>query len=58
VLDVGCGYGASSLDLASVWGCARVTGIDITPSMLSSATREAQRAGLQDSAEEQKVRLT
>jgi ubiquinone/menaquinone biosynthesis C-methylase UbiE len=46
VLDVGCGYGASSRDLATVWDCADVVGIDVTEPMLVEARRESARSGL------------
>lgn len=46
VLDVGCGCGASTLDLAAVWGCRSVVGIDVTEPMLATGRREATRRAL------------
>jgi erythromycin 3''-O-methyltransferase len=48
VLDVGCGYGASSRDLATVWDCKDVIGIDVTEPMLAEARRESVRTGLDE----------
>jgi erythromycin 3''-O-methyltransferase len=48
VLDVGCGYGASSRDLATLWNCRNVVGIDITEPMLVEARRESARGGLEE----------
>ncbi len=47
VLDVGCGFGGSSLWLAENLGC-RVTGIDINPTEIAAAREEARRRGLAD----------
>jgi SAM-dependent methyltransferase len=44
VLDVGCGVGRWSLRLAR--GGARVTGVDLSPTMLAEARRRAADAGL------------
>jgi len=46
VLDAGCGCGASSLDLAELWGCRRVVGIDVTEAMLAIGRRAAARRQL------------
>jgi tocopherol O-methyltransferase len=45
VLDLGCGFGASSLWLASHFGCS-VTGITVSPVQQAIAIREARRQGL------------
>jgi ubiquinone/menaquinone biosynthesis C-methylase UbiE len=47
VLDVGCGYGASTRDLVTVWGCREAVGIDVTEPMLVEARRESLRRGLE-----------
>ena len=47
VLDVGCGIGGPSRYLAETRGC-RVTGIDLTPSYVETATALARRVGLGD----------
>jgi tocopherol O-methyltransferase len=44
ILDVGCGYGGSSIYLAQKFG-ARATGITISPVQVEMATRAAQAAG-------------
>jgi SAM-dependent methyltransferase len=47
VLDVGCGCGASSLELARRVGpTGRVTGIDVSEPMLARAAERARAAGL------------
>jgi tocopherol O-methyltransferase len=46
VLDVGCGFGGSSLWLAKNVGC-RVTGIDINPREIASATAQARKSGVE-----------
>ena len=43
VLDVGCGFGGSSIWLAQHVGC-RVTGIDINPREIAFATRQARHS--------------
>ena len=45
VLDVGCGFGGSSIWLAQNVGC-RVTGIDINPREIESARRQAKKSGV------------
>jgi len=49
VLDVGCGFGGSSLWLAEHLGC-RVTGIDINPTEIAFAQRQARERGLEERA--------
>ncbi len=44
ILDIGCGTGNFSIELARLG--ARVTGIDISESMLAKARRKAEAAGL------------
>ncbi len=48
VLDIGCGLGGPSRQLASVYGCT-VQGIDLNPSLIDVATMLTRRAGLADS---------
>jgi tocopherol O-methyltransferase len=45
VLDVGCGFGGSSIWLAKTLGC-RVTGIDINPREIAFAREQARRSGV------------
>jgi len=45
-LDFGCGVGRLVLPLASQLGFTHVTGVDISPSMLAEATRNAREHGL------------
>lgn len=45
VLDAGCGPGNSSCLIASQYG-AEVTGVDISPVMIASAARKAEKLGL------------
>jgi len=47
VLDVGCGFGGSSIWLAKNIGC-RVTGIDINPREIAFAKQQAQKDGIAD----------
>jgi cyclopropane fatty-acyl-phospholipid synthase-like methyltransferase len=47
VLDVGCGFGGSSIWLAKTIGC-RVTGIDINPREIAFARQQARRSGVED----------
>src|SRR5262249_35530760 len=47
VLDVGCGFGGSSLWLARHRGC-HVTGITISPGQVKRATEQARAEGLED----------
>jgi tocopherol O-methyltransferase len=49
VLDVGCGFGGSSLWLARNRNC-QVTGITISPVQMKRATKQARIAGLVDRA--------
>jgi ubiquinone/menaquinone biosynthesis C-methylase UbiE len=46
VLDLGCGPGNSSIEMARVRPDAVVVGLDLAPKMLEIAARETQRAGL------------
>jgi arsenite methyltransferase len=47
VVDVGCGAGIDSLIAAKMVGLqGRVTGVDMTPSMLEKARRAAEQTGL------------
>ena len=48
VLDVGCGLGAIDLLLVERFGAAHVTGIDVEPSLVSSAKTRVRAAGLSD----------
>src|SRR6266581_2281764 len=45
VLDVGCGAGTSAIAIARRFG-AKVTAVDISPIMLTRASSNVQRAGL------------
>jgi microcystin synthetase protein McyJ len=47
VLDVGCGGGASTLDLARLSAASEVVGIDITRELLENARADARRSGSQ-----------
>ena len=46
ILDLGCGTGSSTLMLKQAFPRANVTGLDISPYMLTMAKHKAQRAGL------------
>ena len=46
VLDVGCGFGGSSIWLAQHLGC-HVTGIDINPREIAFATQQARKSGVE-----------
>ena len=50
VLDVGCGTGYTACEIARVHG-SRVTGIDISETMVSKARERARKEGLGDRAE-------
>ena len=50
VLDVGCGLGGSSLQLAREWGCSTV-GISISPVQIVAARSLAQALGLHSQCE-------
>src|ERR1700747_2931417 len=45
ILDIGCGYGGSSIYLAKEYG-AKTTGITISPVQVRMATEAAARAGV------------
>ncbi|MDY6903318.1 MAG: methyltransferase domain-containing protein [Thermodesulfobacteriota bacterium] len=47
VLDVGCGFGGSTIWLAENIGC-RVTGIDINPKEINFARKQAHKRGIED----------
>lgn len=49
LLKVGCGWGASTLDLAAQFG-GQVHGIDLVESHIQVARRQAERRGLEDRA--------
>ena len=52
VLDVGCGLGFATLDLARLVGpSGKVLAVDLQPRMLSGLTRRAGRVGLADRIE-------
>ncbi|HEU0238464.1 MAG TPA: methyltransferase domain-containing protein [Micromonosporaceae bacterium] len=48
LLDIGCGYGVSSLTIAEQWPAARVTGVDIDDASIAHARKTAAAAGLAD----------
>lgn len=48
VLDVGCGYGASSVELARRSGCAAVLGIDLTAAFVAHSDTLIEDAGKRD----------
>jgi 2-polyprenyl-3-methyl-5-hydroxy-6-metoxy-1,4-benzoquinol methylase len=48
ILDVGCGYGWSSLALARAYPQARVVGIDLDEPSITNAVRNAKQAGVDD----------
>ena len=51
VLDVGCGFGQSSIDIRRDYGCRRVVGVDLTPEHIQFATRLAEKEGLGESVQ-------
>lgn len=48
VLDIGCGVGPITFVMAELWPEAEVVGIDLSPSCLRWARREAERRGLKN----------
>ncbi len=48
VADVGCGYGWSSIGIATRWPAARVDGFDVDRPSLDRARRHAEAAGVAD----------
>jgi ubiquinone/menaquinone biosynthesis C-methylase UbiE len=50
LIDIGSGLGGPSRYLAKVHGC-RVTGVDLTPEFVATATELARRTGLSDRVE-------
>ncbi len=54
ILDIGCGIGGPSRYLAETRGC-RVTGVDLTPSFVETATALARRVGLADRVQYRKA---
>ncbi|MEL6494535.1 MAG: class I SAM-dependent methyltransferase [Cyanobacteria bacterium J06623_7] len=46
ILDLGCGTGSSTLMLQEAFSSARVTGLDISPQMLTMARHKAKQSGL------------
>ncbi len=48
VLDVGCGYGWSSVALATAYPDVRVLGIDLDEPSIEAASRHAKEAGVDD----------
>lgn len=55
VLDIGCGSGAVAVLLASRFGAAKVTGIDVETPVCEAARRRVARAGLADKIDILKV---
>lgn len=51
VLDIGCGSGGITVDLARRYGAGRVVGIDVEPPVCEHARRRVDRAGLADRVE-------
>ncbi len=50
VLDVGCGIGGPARTLADEFGC-RVSGIDLTPAFVATASALSERMGFADRTE-------
>ncbi len=48
VADVGCGYGWSSIGIATRWPAAQVDGFDVDPPSLERARQHAEAAGVAD----------
>lgn len=57
VLDVGCGTGASSIDIHKLTG-ASVTGIDIVPEALEYGEKQVANQGLSDAVKLQRMSAT
>lgn len=56
ILDIGCGIGGPSLEMASTYG-AQVTGIDLEAPLIERATADAAARGLEDQCRFQTVSL-
>lgn len=50
LLDIGCGIGGPARYLAAAYGC-HVTGVDLTPDYVETATELSRRTGLSDQTE-------
>ncbi|MEX0281185.1 MAG: methyltransferase domain-containing protein [Arenibacterium sp.] len=55
VLDIGCGSGAIAVLMASDYGAAHVTGIDVEDPVCEAALARVAKAGLEDRVEIKKV---
>lgn len=58
VLDVGCGYGASSVELQARSGCAGVLGVDLTAAFVAHADTLIDEAGKRGVVEVQRMSAT
>ncbi len=55
VLDFGCGIGGIDQLLVTVYGAAKVTGVDVVPSLVDKARVDAETLGLSDRIEYQLI---